>query len=89
MYNPWEVDLQDREDKFWKVQFDMRMLQPTPWGEKIWEDNGSNNHAMYDLQQRHYSYSGNPNGDCDSMVPAKWHNLVRYTSPAGLDQIEQ
>jgi len=88
-FNPWEVDLQDRERHFWKSQTDMRSIQPTPWGEKIWEDNGMNNHPFFDFQQRHYSFSGNPNGDVDQQNPAQYANLVRYASPAGLDQIAQ
>ena len=45
-----------------------------------------NNHPFFDVQQRHYSYSGNPNGDVDQQVPSKYANMIRYASPAGLDQ---
>jgi hypothetical protein len=82
----WE-DLYDQTDKFWKLLAFLESPEPVPEGGYVPNIRGIN--WMIDFQNVHasYAYVGKDIFQVNQQVPAQFHDVSRYGSPAGLQKI--
>ena len=87
---PQWADLYDANGKLWKTGPALNHIDPVPGGGEAVVVPAGAWYELWDLEHGHASVSVPMQpAKLASEVPARFMNLERYTTPAGLDQVMQ